>query len=69
MEISYIGFSIHTLGELLIAYTAVKVHFRFWKEHKIDEAVFSVMKKEQLIGIVGIILILVGFIIESVALF
>jgi len=42
-----IGFTLETLGKIMIAYTAVIVHYRVWKEHQVDERVFSVMKKEQ----------------------
>lgn len=37
----------------MVAYTAITVHHRFWKEHKIDEMVFKVMKRGQIIGIAG----------------
>lgn len=52
------------LGKIMIAYTAIMVHHRFWKEHKIDEKVFAEMKKEQKIGFVGIIFIVVGYILN-----
>ena len=60
----FIGFTIGIIGEVMIGYTAIAVHNRFWKEHKIDETVFKEMKKEQIIGIVGIILIIVGFFLQ-----
>ena len=40
----------------MIAYTALAVHRRVWKEHKINKTVFRMMKHEQLIGIFGIII-------------
>jgi len=40
----------------MIAYTALAVHRRVWKEHKIDKTVFHIMRREQFIGILGIIL-------------
>lgn len=61
-----IGLSIRTLGEVLIGYTAIRVHWRFWKEHTVDEKVFSEMKSEQTIGIVGIALLLIGFTLEVI---
>lgn len=65
MEI--IGLSVRTLGELLIGYTAIRVHWRFWKEHSVDEKVFSEMKGEQTVGIIGIALLLLGFALELIA--
>lgn len=44
----------------MVAYTAIAVHHHVWKEHKIDAAVFKAMKREQIIGMLGIILIVIG---------
>jgi len=43
------------IGQVMIAYTALAVHRRVWKEHKIDKTVFRMMRHEQLVGILGII--------------
>ena len=64
MNFELLGHIIQTLGEVLIGFTAVAVHYRFWKEHKIDEAIFKEMKKEQTLGIIGIILIIIGFLLQ-----
>lgn len=64
MSIEVIGFTLDTLGKIMVAYTAIRVHRRFWKEHKIDERVFQEMKSEQTIGIVGIIFIVAGYFLE-----
>ena len=59
-----VGFVFDMAGKIMIAFTAVMVHHRFWKEHKVDERVFSAMKRERLIGIWGIVLILIGFFLQ-----
>ena len=59
-----VGNTIKTLGELMIAYTVIMVHQRVWKEHKMDKAVFNEMRKERKVGIVGMILIIIGFLLE-----
>lgn len=64
MNIELIGFILDTVGKIMVSYTAVRVHYRFWREHKIDESVFVEMKKEQRLGIVGIALIIIGFLME-----
>jgi len=61
----FIGYTIETTGKILVAYTAIAVHHRVWKEHQIDEKVFKTMKKEQLFGIIGIILIVVGYALQA----
>jgi hypothetical protein len=64
VPIEAIGFTVSALGKLLVSYTAVRVHFRFWQEHQIDEQVFRTMKSEQRLGILGIALIAIGYLIE-----
>lgn len=64
MNLELIGFVLDTLGKLMVSYTTVRVHFRFWKEHQVDDAVFKEMHREQIIGIIGIVLIIVGASLE-----
>lgn len=59
-----LGFILDVIGKVMVAYTAITVHHRVWKEHKIDEAVFGAMKREQIIGITGIVLIIIGFFLQ-----
>ena len=59
-----LGHTLDLIGKILIAYTAIRVHFRVWKEHKIDEAVFTEMQTERRIGIIGIALIILGYLLE-----
>lgn len=56
--------AIRAIGELTVAYTAIRVHHRVLKEHRIDQEVERVMKREQIVGIAGIFLIVIGFIGE-----
>ena len=65
MSIEFIGFTLDVVGKILVAYTAIMVHYRFWKEHKIDEVVFVTMKRERLIGVLGVILIVVGYFLQA----
>lgn len=64
MNLEFLGFALDVIGKVMVAYTAIAVHHRFWKEHKIDEFVFRAMKREQIIGVAGIIFIIVGFILQ-----
>ena len=59
-----LGETLDVIGKIMIAYTAIMVHFRFRKEHQIDEKVFKTMKSEQLIGIIGIVFIIIGYVIR-----
>ncbi|MDA2936397.1 hypothetical protein MYX06_04235 [Patescibacteria group bacterium AH-259-L05] len=64
MNLELIGYIFDVAGKIMVAFTAIMVHHRFWKEHKIDEFVFKTMRKEQIIGIIGIIFILIGFFLQ-----
>lgn len=64
-----LGLTIHTLGEVLVAVTALSVHHRVKHEHKIDKAVFQSMQTEQVFGVLGVLLILVGWSLEIYAHF
>ncbi len=66
LELSFVGFFLRTAGELMIGFTVLMVHRRVWKEHKIDVKVYKEMKREQIIAGVGIVLIIIGFLIEVV---
>lgn len=59
-----IGFSLSTIGDLIIAYVALSVHKHILKERKIDMDVLAYMKKERVIGYIGIALILIGYLLE-----
>ena len=65
MNIEFIGFTLDVLGKVMVAFTAIMVHYRFRKEHRIDERVFRSMRREQLLGIIGIFLIILGFLLQA----
>ena len=64
MILEFIGYTLGTIGKLLIAYTAIMVHHRVRKEHKIDDKVFRTMRTEHVLGLLGIFLIIVGYLLE-----
>jgi len=53
-----------SFGTLLIAWVAIRVHHRVLKEHSIDKVVYRAMKNEQRTGLIGMLLVLFGFIVE-----
>jgi len=55
------------IGKVMIAYTALAVHRRVSQEHKIDKTVFRIMRREQLIGILGIILMVSAYFLHIYA--
>lgn len=63
-NLSFVGFSLDVMGKVLVAFMALRVHHRVWQEHKIDSAVFKAMRKERVVGMVGIGLILAGYLLQ-----
>jgi hypothetical protein len=63
-----LGFTISTIGTLMIAFAALRVHHRVLSEHKIDNHVIRVMKRERVIGITGVFLIIIGYVLELLAI-
>ena len=59
-----IGLTIDTIGEVLLCITVLMVHHNVVKEHHIDVDVLRSMKKEQFFGILGIIFIIIGYVIQ-----
>lgn len=55
-----------TLGTVLIGIAALRVHHHVLTERKIDRAVIKTMRVEQHLGIMGILLIVLGFLLRFV---
>lgn len=64
MEI--LALTLDILGKILVAYTALAVHIRVQRERKMDTSVFRVMEFEKWSGIVGIVLMILGYVLHVV---
>ena len=62
--IEFIATTLELIGTLLVAYAALRVHHRFLREHKVDEKVFKVMRREQRLGILGAVFIVSGYFLQ-----
>ena len=63
-NVEFLGMTLDVVGKVMVAVMAIRVHWRFRKEHMVDEAVFLSMRREQKMGMVGIALIIVGWLLE-----
>lgn len=59
-----LAFTLDLIGKIMVAYTALAVHHRVRKEHKIDQDVFRAMRREQFIGAMGIVLMILGYLLH-----
>ena len=64
MVIAFIGFTLDVIGKVLVSYTVIMVHYRFWREHKINERVFATMQRERKMAILGVALIVIGYLLQ-----
>lgn len=65
MWIEFIGETLDVLGKVLIALTAIAVHDTVMKEHQIDAAVDKTVRKEHVLGFLGITFIIVGYVLRQ----
>jgi len=63
MDAEFIASTLETVGTLLIAWAALRVHHRVLNEHKIDNKVFRIMRREQRLGILGIFFVTAGYLV------
>jgi hypothetical protein len=59
-----LAFTLDIIGKIMIAYTAISVHGHISREHRIDSAVFRAMRREKIVGILGIVFMVAGYIIH-----
>lgn len=64
MDITFLAHTLDVLGKLMVGFTAIAVHHRFLTEHKMDAKVLSTMKKEQIVGVLGMIFMIIGYVIR-----
>ncbi len=66
MTFLYLGLTLGTIGKLIIGIAVMRVHSRIAQEHKIDGAVVRAIAREKYITGAGILLIVLGYILEMV---
>ena len=64
MILEAIGFTLDIIGKILIAISVFLVHNRVMKEKKIDKIAIKEMKRERNIVIIGIFLIILGYLMQ-----
>lgn len=58
------GLTLGTIGKILLGVTVLLVHTRISEEHKIDQVVLKSLRRERILGIAGIFLMLIGYVLE-----
>lgn len=68
MNLFILGLLLDTLGKVFIGLTVLRVHQHIMKERKIDADVLRAMRKEWILTSSGILLIVVGIILQLIFL-
>lgn len=56
------------LGKFMIILSALRVHHKVKKEHKIDKKVLKALNRERDLAIIGIVLLIIGYFLHLIAL-
>lgn len=51
-------------GKILIAITVLLVHDKMRREHKIDKRVLKSIQREEVLGVLGIFLMILGYLMQ-----
>jgi len=64
MNLLLLGLTIGTAGKIILGIGVLRVHMHILKEHKIDNVVLKSIRRERYVTFVGLLLILIGYILE-----
>lgn len=60
-----LGLTLDTLGKILLGVSVIMVHKHIYQERQIDTDVLRAMKKEKIISIFSIFLIILGYFLQT----
>lgn len=58
------GITLGTIGKLVLGIAVLRVHVYILREHKIDNVVLKALKREQLVTVIGLLMIVLGYALE-----
>lgn len=64
MNILFWGLTMGLLGKILLVIGVLLAHGKIAHEHKIDRAVIQSFHKEKIITLIGLFLIIIGYLLE-----
>lgn len=67
MVLEIIGLTFDVIGKILLGITVISVHTQVMKERRIDKKVINRMQVERKLVIIGLALIIVGYIMQLLA--
>lgn len=58
------GITLGTVGKLVLGIAVLRVHVYIIREHSIDDVVLKALKREQIVTLFGLCLIVLGYVFE-----
>jgi hypothetical protein len=58
------GITLGTIGKLILGIAVLRVHIRIFEEHRIDGVVLRAIKREHYLTLLGLGLIVIGYVFE-----
>ncbi len=65
MDLLFIGMFLSFLGKMIVILTVLHMHHTLIREHKFDKKVYLSYQQERVLTWLGLLLIVIGFIIEA----
>lgn len=62
--VAFVGFVLDTMGKIAVGYTAMSIHNRLLKERGADEAVFAEIRRDKRFAVIGLVMMVVGFLLQ-----
>jgi len=64
MVLDQLAATLDIIGKIMVSYTVLIVHRRMMTEHKFDVIVENEIKHEQVVGVLGIVLMVAGYVVK-----
>ncbi len=64
MDISIIGLTLDSIGKVLLGVSVYLVHSKVIRERRIDKKVLGEMKRERNLVLIGIVLMIIGYLMQ-----
>jgi len=58
------AFTFDFIGKVMIALTAILVHYQMGKDKKIDKLVIKDIRLEEIVGLTGIVFVALGYVLH-----
>lgn len=66
MTLLFWGLTLGTIGKVMLALAVLHMHHTLVREHRVDKFVILSYKQERIVTFVGVLLIVIGYVLEII---